>query len=190
MCIYHNYKDLNSLINPNQIYKHVIPTHLNLLVKNRVGLKNLYKIISDSHTNHFQRIARVMHDVLELHREGILVGSGCYESEVFIQARSKEGQELTNIINFYDYVEVQPMDAYSHMLDTSDFAKESELLEHLRDEFQLSLLFISHDLNVIAQICDCALVLYQGKVVEEGTICDIFDEPKHEYTKCLLGNKL
>ena len=65
-----------------------------------------------------------------------------------------------------------------------------ELLLKLQKEFGLSILFISHDLNVIAQICDCALVLYQGKVVEEGTICDIFDEPKHEYTKCLLGNKL
>ena len=128
-----NYKDLNSLINPNQIYKHVIPTHLNLLVKNRVGLKNLYKIISDSHTNHFQRIARVMHDVLELHREGILVGSGCANGEIFRSALEKSEDILREKIKKYDYIEVQPPQAYMFLFDyDSDLGSKEYVLDTIK----------------------------------------------------------
>ena len=49
-----------------------------------------------------------------------------------MEARSKEGQELINIINFYDYVEVQPLDAYDHLLQTSDFGSELELQAHIK----------------------------------------------------------
>ena len=62
----------------------------------------------------------------------MLIGSGCYESEVFIESRSKEGQELTNIINFYDYVEVQPPEVYNHLIQTSDFGSVEELKEHIK----------------------------------------------------------
>ena len=121
-----NYKDLNSLINPNQIYKHYIPTHLNLLVKNSVGLKNLYKIISDSHTNHFSRNARVMHHVLEKYREGILVGSGCANGEVFRAALEKTEDILRKKIRKYDYIEVQPPKSYQFLFDDEDDLGTSE----------------------------------------------------------------
>lgn len=65
-------------------------------------------------------------------RDGLLIGSGCYLSEVFLEARSKSGEELSNIINFYDYVEVQPPEVYSHLIDLSDFKNELELEEHLK----------------------------------------------------------
>ena len=70
-------------------------------------------------------------------REGLLIGSGCYESEVFSAARSKGDQELTNIISFYDYVEVQPPEVYQHLVDTHDFDTKQEVVETLR---RLSLL--------------------------------------------------
>ena len=62
----------------------------------------------------------------------MFIGSGCAESEVFIQARSKSEEELTNIINFYDYVEVQPPEVYNHLVQTGDFASEEELLENIK----------------------------------------------------------
>ncbi|UKI58324.1 MAG: hypothetical protein L6V81_02580 [Clostridium sp.] len=64
---------------------------------------------------------RILRSKLNELREGLLIGSGCYESEVFIEARSKDGEELTNIINFYDYVDVQPPEVYDHLIQTSDF---------------------------------------------------------------------
>ncbi len=62
-----------------------------------------------------------------------------------------------------------------------------EMLRKLRDEDDMSIIFITHDLGVIAEIADRVMVMYQGKVVEEGPIYDLFDNPKHPYTKGLLA---
>ena len=66
------------------------------------------------------------------HREGLLIGSGCYESEIFILARSKNDEELANLINFYDYIEVQPPVVYDHLVQMGDFSSKAELLQHIK----------------------------------------------------------
>ncbi len=62
-----------------------------------------------------------------------------------------------------------------------------ELLEGLRAEMETSIIFITHDLGVIAEIADEVMVMFRGKVVEEKDTWDIFDDPKHPYTKGLLA---
>lgn len=62
-----------------------------------------------------------------------------------------------------------------------------ELLKYYCETYQTSILFISHDLSLIARLCDCVLVLKDGKVVERGTTDDIFYRPKQEYTKQLMA---
>ncbi len=125
-------KDLDKLISKDEIYKFGRTYHFNAIAKNKVGLKNLFKIISLANTTYLYKTPRILRSKLESLREGLLIGSGCYESEVFIEARSKEGQELTNIINFYDYVEVQPPEVYNHLIQTSDFKDELELEAHIK----------------------------------------------------------
>lgn len=72
-------------------------------------------------------------------------------------------------------------------LDVTVQAQILRLLVHLKKEFGLSYLFISHDLNVIYQICDRVLVMKQGKIVESGDVWQIYENPQHDYTRMLLA---
>lgn len=124
--------DLDKLVSKDEIHKYGRTYHINLIAQNKIGLKNLFKIVSLANTKYLYKTPRILRSEIARLREGILVGSGCYESEVFTEGRSKSDEELSNIIKFYDYVEVQPPEVYSHLLQMNDFANEAELLEHLK----------------------------------------------------------
>ena len=61
------------------------------------------------------------------------------------------------------------------------------LLKELQKETEMSIIFISHDLALVSEIADSVLVMYQGTIVEEGSVLQIFHHPKHNYTKALIG---
>ena len=73
-------------------------------------------------------------------------------------------------------------------LDVTVQAQVLDLLRDLKDEFQMSIILISHNLGVIASMCDRIMVMYGGVVVEEGTSVEIFKNPKHPYTQGLLAS--
>lgn len=72
-------------------------------------------------------------------------------------------------------------------LDVTIQAQILELLKNLRNELDLSYLFISHDLNVVYQLCDRVLVMKDGRIVERGAVDEIFDHPQCDYTRQLLS---
>jgi oligopeptide/dipeptide ABC transporter ATP-binding protein len=72
-------------------------------------------------------------------------------------------------------------------LDVMVQAQILELLEQLRRDLGLSLILITHDLSVIAETCDRVLIMYAGKVAEEGPVREVFTNPRHPYTRKLLG---
>ncbi|HXH19984.1 MAG TPA: ABC transporter ATP-binding protein, partial [Chitinophagales bacterium] len=78
-------------------------------------------------------------------------------------------------------------DEPSTALDVTVQARILDLMRHLRDMFEMSIIFITHDLGVIAEIADRVIVMYKGKIVEQGPIRDIFASPQHPYTKGLMA---
>lgn len=72
-------------------------------------------------------------------------------------------------------------------LDVSIQADILNLLKQLQRDLDLTFLFISHDLSVVAHVCDTVAVMYLGEIVEEGPTREIFRAPKHEYTRALLS---
>ena len=73
-------------------------------------------------------------------------------------------------------------------LDVTIQAQILELMMQLKDTLSMSIIMITHDLGIVANICQRIAVMYAGKIVEHGTIDEIFYSPKHEYTKGLLGS--
>lgn len=74
-------------------------------------------------------------------------------------------------------------------LDVSVQRDVLALLRHIANEFGVTILFITHDLRVAAQICDRILVMQSGQIVESGTIADVFENPQHSYTQTLLSSQ-
>ena len=72
-------------------------------------------------------------------------------------------------------------------LDVSIQAQILELLDQIRDQMNLAMIFITHDLRVAAQVCDRVAVMRQGEVVETGSTSELFSSPKHDYTQALLA---
>ncbi|SDJ10781.1 ABC transporter ATP-binding protein [Salimicrobium halophilum] len=71
-------------------------------------------------------------------------------------------------------------------LDVTIQAQVLDLLRKLRDDTGTAIMMITHDLGVVAELCDRVAVMYAGKIVEEGTVADIFDNPQHPYTQGLI----
>lgn len=83
--------------------------HIVLLCKNKQGLFNLYKLVSESHMNHFYRNPRIPKTLLSKYREGLIVGSACEAGELIRAILSYAPDEkIERIASFYDYLEVQP----------------------------------------------------------------------------------
>ena len=72
-------------------------------------------------------------------------------------------------------------------LDVSIQAQVIQLLEELKKTFDLTILFISHDLSLIRYFCDTMVVMYLGRIVESGSTEEIFDNPQHPYTQALIS---
>lgn len=75
-------------------------------------------------------------------------------------------------------------------LDVTVQAQILGLLKEIKDELGMSLLLITHDLGIVAEVCDRVYVMYAGKIVEQGTVFELFENPRHPYTRGLLNSVL
>ena len=117
------------------LLKFSFPFHATIIAKNKVGLKNLYKIISFANTKYLYKNdqPKIPRKEVQKLREGILIGSGCVNGEIFKNAALKEDEELVNMMNFYDYIEVQPPIACMHLIgENQQFKSIIELQNHIK----------------------------------------------------------
>ena len=78
------------------------------------------------------------------------------------------------------------LDEPTTSLDVTVEAGMVELIASLRTRYRTALLFISHNLGLVAQVCDRVAVMYSGEIVEEGAVAEVFAEPRHPYTRGLI----
>lgn len=132
-----NINQLNDHIGGGDSYQHSRPYHCILLAKNEIGLKNLYKLISYSHTEYFYRVPRIPRSLLIKLREGLYVGSACDQGEVFETLIQKSVDEAEEIADFYDYLEVQPPENYYHLIERELVQTEAQIIDIIRNIIEL-----------------------------------------------------
>ena len=116
-----NYQDENA-------YTKKMAYHTNVLCKNREGLKDLFKLVTISHTKTIAVMGkgggaevaaepRILRSTLNAKRKNLLIGSGCLNGEIFELAQTRSQDQLEEAMKFYDYIEVQPLENYRHLVE-------------------------------------------------------------------------
>ncbi|MBD2845248.1 PolC-type DNA polymerase III [Paenibacillus sp. IB182496] len=108
------------------------PFHCGVYALDATGKKNLFKLISLSHTAHFKRVARMPKSKLTEMREGLLIVSGCEKGEFFETVLNKSEEEAEEVARFYDVLEVQPLTFYMHLVEKGLVGSRAELEQALR----------------------------------------------------------
>lgn len=126
--------DINNALQGETDIKSLKTYHAIILVQTQEGMKNLYKIISESHLNYFYRRPRVPKSLVQKYRKGLIVGSACEAGELYQEILKNpynpDYDEINKIADFYDYLEIQPLGNNEFML-RENIVENEETLKHI-----------------------------------------------------------
>ena len=121
------------LISPDS-YKKARVKHATIYVKNQIGLKNIFKLVSLSNTQYFEGVPRIPRTVLDAHREGLILGTACAEGEVFDTILSQGVDAAVEVAKYYDFIEVMPPAIYAPLIakeQVKDLAELESIIKNL-----------------------------------------------------------
>lgn len=135
-----NLEELQAMQNESSFRK-VRTKHVTILVKNMAGLKELFELVTLSHTqylsysgkntNNIVAEPRILRDEIEKRRRNgnLLIGSSCLNGEVFDMAQTRNEETLLEVMRFYDYIELQPLENYRHLIERDSIGSMDRLKE-------------------------------------------------------------
>ena len=126
------HKELANLKADKELIKHLRSSHVIALAKNQEGLKDLYKLVSISNIEYLTNVPTIPKRVIQEYRQNLLIGSACFNGDVFQTARYYNEERLKDTCSFYDYIEVQPPANYSHLVNMGDNEPE-EIIQFIKD---------------------------------------------------------
>lgn len=123
-----NVSKINELcISTPEMIKKMNSHHAIILAKNDIGRVNLYKLVSLSHIEYYNKRPRVPKSLLQENRQGLIIGSACEAGEIYQAILKDENEEeLTRLVNFYDYLEIQPLGNDRFMIESDKYNINSD----------------------------------------------------------------
>ena len=123
--------DLYRDVDTSELQKFSKHFHITILAKNQAGLKNLFKLISLANTKYLFKEPKVPKSEVIKYKEGLLIGSGCVNGEIFNKALSVSDEELSNLMSFYDFIEVNPPSIIEYLMEKNVINSKQEIYNTL-----------------------------------------------------------
>lgn len=146
--------DINVFSSQTVNYKKLKAYHAIILAKDYVGLRNLYELISLSHIDYYFRRPRIPKSKLIQHREGLILGSACEAGELYRALLDKKPKQvIEELVNFYDYLEIQPLGNNRFMIESPKVESVHSMEDIIAINKQIVALGEEHNKPVVAT-CD------------------------------------
>jgi DNA polymerase-3 subunit alpha (Gram-positive type) len=157
------HKQLNDLSSDEVVLNSPHPSHVIVYAKNKKGLKDLFKLISDSNIKYFNSIPRIPKEEIDARREDLLIGSACYNGEVFEACMTKSEEVAKEVMKFYDYIEVQPPANYTFLVNDGQISSQDLVIKIIKD-----MISAARDLGkIIVATSDCHYIEPEDKIYRD-----------------------
>ena len=119
----------------NDIYKHLRTSHVTVLCRDKKGMQDLYRLATEGNLTYLAQVPKTPREEINAYREHLLVGSACQNGEIFDIARTRSEDELLKAMEFYDYIEIQPLENYVNLINQNSLTEE-EVFRTVKDIYE------------------------------------------------------